>query len=50
MSEVGPPGGGLVEDDGFVAVDEDAVAEVEVDGAGENDALEVAAFADQIYD
>ena len=38
------------EDDGAVLVGEDAVLEVPVDGAGEDDLFEVAAQADQVGD
>ncbi len=40
--------GGLVEDDGFVVVDEDAVFEVPADGLGEDGFFEVAAFAGEV--
>src|SRR3990172_9917413 len=39
-----------IEHDGLVAVHEHAVAEVQVDGAGEHDLLEIAALAHQVVD
>jgi hypothetical protein len=39
-------GGRASENDGFIAVKKDAVLDVPADGPGENDFLEVAAFAD----
>ena len=39
-----------VEDHGFVAVAEDAVLKMPTDGAGKNDALEIAAAGDEVFD
>ena len=38
----------LCEDDGFVGVGEDAVAEVPADSAGEDEAFEVASLLDEV--
>ena len=46
----GETGRTLVEDYGLVAVNDYAVAEVKVDGAGEDGLFEVAAFANEVVD
>src|SRR3990172_10227386 len=43
-------GFGLVEHGCLLSVGQDAVLQVEANGAGQDDSLEVAAFADQILD
>ena len=40
----------LLEDDGFVAVEEDAVFDVPADGTGEDDLFDVAALFHQVLD
>jgi len=41
---------GLLEDDGFAAVQQDAVFDVAADGSGENAGFDVAAYLSKLFD